>query len=399
MKKIGFVAPWYGETIPGGAEADLRGIVHHIKDRGYELEILTTCIKDFNSDWGTNAHAIGITEEAGITVRRFPVEKRDKQAFDLVNEKLMRGIFEVEPEEERTYIEEMIRCPQLALYIKECQEEYSAFVYTPYMFSTTYYGILACPQKALIIPCFHDEAYIHLQIFKDVFSKAAGIVFHAKPEYEMIQKLYDLSNVKCRNIGDGLDVNLQSNADRFRDKYAMESPFILYAGRKDAGKNIYLLIDYFMEYKTRHANSDLKLILLGGGNVDIPQSAQDDIIDLGYIAIQDKYDAYAAATVFCQPSPNESFSLVIMESWLCKRPVLVYEKCAVTANFVRESNGGLYFKNYFDFEGTIDYIIGHEDIAKQMGENGCRFVKNNFAWEVIIDKYLEFIKEIATDAE
>ena len=25
MKKVGFVIPWYGDTIPGGAEADLRG--------------------------------------------------------------------------------------------------------------------------------------------------------------------------------------------------------------------------------------------------------------------------------------------------------------------------------------------------------------------------------------
>ena len=26
MKKIGFVIPWYGEDIPGGAEMELRGL-------------------------------------------------------------------------------------------------------------------------------------------------------------------------------------------------------------------------------------------------------------------------------------------------------------------------------------------------------------------------------------
>ena len=36
MKKIGFVTPWYGEEIPGGAEAELRGVVHHLKDAGAE---------------------------------------------------------------------------------------------------------------------------------------------------------------------------------------------------------------------------------------------------------------------------------------------------------------------------------------------------------------------------
>ena len=47
------------------------------------------------------------------------------------------------------------------------------------------------------------------------------------------------------------------------------------------------------------------------------------LIDLGFVPIQDKYDAYAAAELLCQPSKHESFSYVIMESWLCERPVLV----------------------------------------------------------------------------
>ena len=54
----------------------------------------------------------------------------------------------------------------------------------------------------------------------------------------------------------------------------------------------------------------------------------------------------AAASLLCQPSHNESFSLVIMESWLCGRPVLVSSQCAVTKDFAKRSNGGLYFKDY-----------------------------------------------------
>ena len=43
----------------------------------------------------------------------------------------------------------------------------------------------------------------------------------------------------------------------------------------------------------------------------------------------------AAASLLCQPSHNESFSLVIMESWLCGRPVLVSSQCAVTKDFAK----------------------------------------------------------------
>ena len=89
MKKIGFVIPWYGETIGGGAEAELRGVVHHLQDAGVELEVLTTCVEKFASDWSVNFHKPGLTEEAGIPVRRFPVRRRDEAAFGFINNKLM----------------------------------------------------------------------------------------------------------------------------------------------------------------------------------------------------------------------------------------------------------------------------------------------------------------------
>ena len=110
--------------------------------------------------------------------------------------------------------------------------------------------------------------------------------------------------------------------------------------------------------------------------------------------IQDKYDAYAAATVLCQPSFNESFSLVIMESWLAGRPVMVADQCEVTKNFCKESNGGLWFKDYFEFEGALNYILSNPSIADSMGSNGRNFVKENFSWDAIIDKYTNFFNEL-----
>ena len=59
MKKIGFITPWYGESIGGGAEAELRGLVHHLVEAGMELEVLTTCVKSFTSDWNENYHPEG----------------------------------------------------------------------------------------------------------------------------------------------------------------------------------------------------------------------------------------------------------------------------------------------------------------------------------------------------
>lgn len=89
MKKIGFVTPWYGDQIPGGAEMELRGLVKHLAAAGVELEILTTCVEKFLSDWSVDFHRAGLTQEGGISVRRFPVRKRNTRIFDQINGKLM----------------------------------------------------------------------------------------------------------------------------------------------------------------------------------------------------------------------------------------------------------------------------------------------------------------------
>ena len=397
MKKIGFVIPWYGEDIPGGAEMELRQVTDRLHRAGVELEILSTCIKDAGSDWSRNFHKEGTeTASNGVTVRRFRVGERNAAAFDAVNGKLMKGM-RITPAEEDIFLTEMAECSALYSYMKEHSEEYSLFVFMPYLLCTTYNGTKMFPEKSVLIPCFHDEAYAYISRYREVFPKAAGMIFNARPEAELAERLYGFSQSGTKTIvmGIGMDTDIKPDAEAFRRKFGIDSPFIIYAGRKDKGKNVHTLVQYFAEYLKRR-DTDLKLVLIGGGSIELPDELvkQKRIIDLGFVDIQDKYNGQAAAEYLCQPSKNESFSLVIMESWLCGRPVLVHSGCPVTRNFVSESNGGLYFGDYFEFEGCTDWYLANRDKAKQMGMNGGEYVRSNFAWDVIVEKYRKFFREV-----
>lgn len=389
MKKIAFVIPWYAEKIPGGAEAALRGLVEHLE--GANVEILSTCVEQFNSDWNLDYYKPGCEVVNGITVRRFKVRKRDKAAFDKINDKLMHDISITENEEE-IFMEEMVNSCQLYEYIENSIDNYDLFVFTPYMFGTTYYGIEKCREKAICIPCLHDEAYARMGKFKELFPHIRGMIFLAKDESILAHQLYDLSQVKTAVLGTGIETSIDCDGERFRNKYNIKTPYIVYAGRKDYGKNVYTLVEYFSTYKMEN-ESDLKLVLIGGGDVKIPEDMKSDILDLGFIPIQDKYDAFAGALFLCNPSKYESFSLVIMESWLCEKPVVVYGGCEVTKDFVIQSNGGLWFESYLEFVGCINYISGHNEEAMQMGKNGKTFVLEHFAWNVVIKRYMDFFNQ------
>lgn len=385
--KLAFVTPWYG-NIPGGAESECRRTVENLKKHGVEVEILTTCVKEFLSDWSTNFYKEGTYDLNGVTIRRFMVRKRDTVRFDKINYKLMRNL-KISPEEEQIFMREMVNSPNLYTYISEHGTDYDYFLFIPYMFGTTYYGSRIYPEKSILIPCLHDESYAYLEIYKTMFENVKGIIYHASPEKVLANRLYNLSN-KQTVLGEGIDMDFAYEPDRFREKYGIKNDFILYAGRKEAGKNVPLLIDFFCRYK-KHKKNELKLVLIGSGTIEIPSENKNDIIDLGFVPLQDKYDAYAAATFLCQPSLNESFSIVIMESWLCKSPVLVHGDCAVTKDHCIKCNGGLYFNDYYEFEGCLDFYLENPETRKIMAENGMSYVVGNFSWNKVVEKYIEFL--------
>ena len=385
-EKLGFIIPWYSEDMKGGAETELLQLVHHLQAEGVELEVLSTCVRSFRDDWNQDYHKPGRTVEAGITVRRFPVRKRDAAAFDGVNIKLMHGE-RITRAEEEIFCREMINSPALCDYIREHSDEYKAFIFIPYMFGPVYYGCQVCPEKSVLIPCLHDESYAYMECFREAFSKVHGMIFNADPERLLAERLYGVSGDRFVTFGLGMDTDWHFDADRFRRKFKINAPFMLYAGRKDEGKGVHLLVKQFMEYKKRN-HSDLKFVMIGGGEIDNPD--KKNIIDLGFVDKQDKYDAYAAASFFCNPSRMESFSIVIMESWLAGRPVLVNAKCAVTRDFVHQANGGLYYDNFLEFEKCVNYLLENGEIAKGMGLNGGDYVRSHFAWDVILRRYRDY---------
>ncbi|MCM1505662.1 MAG: glycosyltransferase [Ruminococcus flavefaciens] len=389
MKKTGFIIPWYSDDISGGAENMLRDLTADLHKKNFPVEILTTCAGEFHSDWNRNHYKEGVYfSRNNIPVRRFKIRKRDTSAFDEINFKLMNNIH-ITYDEEKVFLREMINSNSLYRYMLENSDNYSLFVFIPYMFGTTYWGMKLFPEKSVLIPCLHNEPYAHMEHFKRLFPKTAGMIFNSEPEKIFAENIYNLKNVRTLTAGIGMDTDISGNPEDFRIKYNIHEPFILYSGRKDSGKNIDTLIRYYGEY-IRRKKSNLRLVMTGGGKT----VRVNNIIDLGYVSQQDKYNAMSACEFLCQPSVNESFSLVIMESWLCSRPVLVHEKCDVTRNFVSQSDGGLYFGNYPEFEACTDFILENNEIADKMGVNGSEYVKKNFSRDTVTEKYIKFFGEI-----
>lgn len=381
--KLAFVLPWFGENVPGGAELVARRFAENLVQSDHVVEVLTTCIRDFHADWSKNHHREGTSMLNGVLVRRFKVSRRDQHVFDDLNARLLHG-FNLTDDEERRFMREMIRSPRLNKFIAAHCSEYDALFFIPYLFSTSYYGVQACPERAWLIPTLHDEGYAYMQLIKEMFESVYGVIFVSQPEMALARHLYDLGGTRISMIGVGVNAGVSGNAERFRERAGVSDPFVLYIGRRDITKNVPLLIQYFRRYQALR-NHALKLILIGSGDIgDAAESS--DIIDLGFVSSEIKADALAAASVLCQPSLNESFSRVVMEAWLASVPVMVHADCAVTVDHCQRSNGGLFFRDFAEFASSLDFLLSDPDTARRMGQLGGQYVRKNFQWDAVIKR-------------
>lgn len=388
MKKIAFVNQRYGLEVNGGSEYYTRLIAEHLTSC-YEVHVITTKALDYMTwkDYYTESEEV----IHDVYVHRFPVDHpRNQSTFDEINAKMLTSTEHTIEDEKRWVEEQGPVSSKLVQYIVENKDNFELFFFVTYLYYTTSVGLPGVAEKAVLIPTAHDEPYIHFSMFKDIFSAPQGFVFLTDEEQNLVHHLFGNENILYDTMAVGIDVPEHIDAQEFTQKIKCDN-YIIYVGRIDEGKGCHWMFRYFKEYKRRN-NSSLKLVLMGKSVIPVPDDP--DIINMGFVSEEDKYNGIAGATALILPSKYESLSISALEALSIKTPVIMNGECEVLKGHCIKSNAGLYYKGYFEFEACLQYMENHPDVWKQMGENGKRYVDSYYKWDVIISKFDQMINEI-----
>jgi glycosyltransferase involved in cell wall biosynthesis len=394
--RLAFVVQRYGLEVNGGAEVECRLLAERMS-RHMPVEVLTTCAVDYLS-WG-NYYPAGLDVINGVPVRRFPVDRERKMdEFDRFTRDLMSH--------PRSFADEMRWmelqgpvCSGLMRHLEMNEGRYDLFFFMTYLYASSFLGLQMVPHKSMLLAMAHDDPWIRLSIFRGLFHLPRAFVFNTVEEQQLVHRLFKNEYIPGTVLSSGVDTtalaaiaaDLSSDFWGQETRIGPEDEFIIFVGRVDPSKGCDQLFEYFLRYK-RETVSPVKLVLVGKSTMPIPE--HPDIVSLGFLR-EDPYPWMARARALVLPSVYESLSLVVLESMGLSVPVLVDGRCDVARGHCRRSNGGLYYYSYEEFAAALSLLLRRPELRAQLGLQGQAYVQQNYAWEVVENRFVDWITWVA----
>ncbi len=426
--RIAFIIHRYGPEITGGCEHQCRLVAERLAGQ-HDVDVLTTCARD-SSTW-KNEYPEGPDRIRGVTVRRFRnSQSHHRESFV----KLSKSIFGSTHSraEELEWLRQLGPwSPGLIEYLRKSHQQYDVLLFFGYQYATTVLGLEICPSRSILVPAApvnpvaDDEAAIHLEIYRDVFSRPAAILYNTDSERRYVQGDFSERAAIEDVVGVGIDIpqhnpypRMPAPADEesseddaqdtasfpshllargavFRRRHRLHGPLLLCCERFEPGRGCEELLEYFGSY-TDHGG-DATLALLGVKLMSVPEDAHVRFAGL-VMSERERMQALEAATLVACPSAYDSLPLSALESLSVGTPILTNARNPVLVEHCVASNGGLYYANQDEFEACLTLLLNDASLRVALGRNGREYVRRNYRWETVLGKYERVLAKVRSNA-
>lgn len=378
----------YGADVAGGAEQHARELVTRLAPH-FDITVATTTARDYWT-WD-NEYVPGATKLDGIPVMRFPVLRPRSADF---KEREARAFAEgASLADERAFLEAQGPvCPDLLEFVHEAGPSFAQILFFTYIYYPTVHGLPLVPDKAVLVPTAHDEPAIRLSVYKPLFHAARAIAFNTEEERTLVHGRFGNQRVPSEVVGVGVDLPADRSAERFRRTHGAPGPLFLYIGRVVESKGCAEMFSHWAGWADTRRDLGARLVVIGKAEMRIP--GRPDVLHLGYVSDQEKYDALAAADAVLVPERVSSLSMVTLEAWSSGKPVICSAFCNVLRGMSRRAGGGLYYASAGEFAELCDLLTRDRALAERLGASGRAFVERAYTWPVVVEKYLDLFAEV-----
>lgn len=380
MKTVAIVVQRCHPSIVGGSEALAWTYATLLRDR-FQVEILTSTALDY-ATWRSDLPE-GAEERDGITVRRFAAARERTPYWHRLNTRLRADYgHAVTPGSPGmrdgpwtlAMQEEYIRtqgpdCPGLYRHLDRHARSYHAILFVTYLYPTSYFGLRHAPAaRSWLVPTLHDEPTAYLSAYRHMARGVRGVLWLTDAERAIGRALWGELPGRLVAMPVATDPAPVAAPDGGK-------PYLLYCGRIDTAKGCAELLAMFERFRQKHPGR-LRLVLVGANHLG--KFAARDVEYRGVVSDAEKFALMAGARALVLPSPYESFSLSTLEAMAQRTPVLVNGACAVLADHVSLSGGGLAYRGADEFVAGLEVLAAEPDPRRRWGDAGRVYVLGRY---------------------
>ena len=249
--------------------------------------------------------------------------------------------------------------------------------------------LVVSDQGGLTTHPFLDESGVFLKTLykiQDFFIRKIindASVISVANEYE--QKIFSNLNKKSRIkiIRNGINLKKLVSKHNFKEKYQINSKFILFVGRFSKSKGIETLINAFNIVKNELKDSDTHLVIMGvdfGYQDEMEKlikklNLSEEIKVIKNPPRDDVISAYGESEFLVLPSRWELSPLVPLESFAFKKPVISTNSHGIPYTVQNNKNGILVEpENSVELSTAIMKLLNDSKLREKLGVSGYNFV-------------------------
>jgi glycosyltransferase involved in cell wall biosynthesis len=239
------------------------------------------------------------------------------------------------------------------------------------------------------------STYMKVMVGRAV-DRAKKIICVSHATKEAIKKFYNVDLSKIEVIHEGASEHFNVIADRpylesIRKKYHLPEKFILYVGSIRRHKNVNTLLKAFAQLRERVPDAHLVII---GKFTHYLDFNKESVRYLGEIPDDRELVAiYNLASVFCNLSLYEGFSLTVLEAQKCKLPVV----CSNIAPHLEIGGDSVVAVPPTDIDqivGALYNVLTQEDLRDGLiGKGNVNLAR--FSWPQAVSQTMQIYENIS----
>lgn len=233
-----------------------------------------------------------------------------------------------------------------------------------------------------VLPHFHvDDKYYHWQSYYEAFADADVVL--ASPAAAKAHFFNQIGAPALCVPGGGVNPHefddLESPVRAFRLLHPSRCPYVLVLGRKAGGKGYDRVIRAVDAL--RAAGQDCELVMIGSDEDALPIGSAA----VAYYGNQPRnvvLGALACCTTLATMSESESFGIVAVEAWMCRKPVIANRHCPAFAELIDHDGDGLLCGTDDELAVAISRLLSDPALRRRLGEQGYAKARR-FTWDEI----------------